>query len=249
MLAVISSKSDLASSNIKDFLYTEGYELITVSDALNYDGPTFEFNIFVSKHESSKGVKSLTCHAPGNFGEAEFGGYDKILSVSNALLQTECLKRLNQLNIKQDWSFEVSFEVTHHGPSLNAACLFVEIGSSLLEWSNLEYCKGVAKVVDGLVRDYKTIKSEDKKIGIGIGGPHYAHSFTSLVLKDDSVAIGHVCPDYALNSLDKKMFKQMLDKTVPKPSIVFFNKSVKSEKRKEIVKWCEEFKLSHERLK
>jgi D-tyrosyl-tRNA(Tyr) deacylase len=40
--------------------------------------------------------------------------------------------------------YEVSFECTHHGPSLNVPTMFVELGSSFQQWSDLKGAEAVA---------------------------------------------------------------------------------------------------------
>jgi D-aminoacyl-tRNA deacylase len=251
MISVICSTTDEASVNICKFLPLEGfYRIVKTSDSLNYEGKDgAELNIFVSKHASVKRVKSLTCHTPGNFGKPELGGEKGVLSISNAKVQSYCLRMLKELNDKYSWDFKVAFEVTHHGPSLDSPCLFVEIGSSAEQWNQNRYGSGIADITLDLIRNYKVIMSKKQVVGIGVGGSHYAPSFTSSVLKDESLSIGHICPDYALEHLNKAMLKQMISKTVPEPNIVLINKSVKSDTRKKIIKWCEELSIDWRRLK
>ncbi len=57
---------------------------------------------------------------------------------------------------------------------------------------------------------------------IGFGGPHYAPKFTKLAL--DKWAMGHICPKYQLASLDGEMFKQMVEKTYPRPETALIDK-------------------------
>ena len=250
MINIISSTTDIASKNIMKFIpESKKYKLISNKDSLNYNGEKSELNIFVSKHESEKKIKSLTCHTPGNFGKAIYGGTDNNLSISNAKIQTLCMRELFKLNERNQWEFRVGFEVTHHGPSLNNPCIFVEIGSSAKEWNQLRYCSGIAKVTLKLVNDYNNIMNRNQTVAIGIGGGHYAPDFTKLVLKDSSLSIGHICPNYALEHLNKDMFKQMISKTVPEPALVIISKSVKSNMRKQIISWCDELDLNHLRLK
>ncbi|PIU62850.1 hypothetical protein COX58_02530 [archaeon CG_4_10_14_0_2_um_filter_Archaea_38_6] len=250
MIGIVYSDSDTASLNIKKFLPKKGkFCLIRTSNALTLEcSGNYELLIFVSKHESSGGVKSLTCHTPGNYGKAEFGGKTSVLSYSNALIQSLCLKKLAELNKSRGWDFSVGFEATHHGPSLDVPCLFVELGSSGTEWNNREYCSGIAGVVAELVNKYGSIMKGNGRVCVGIGGSHYAPAFSKLAM-EKGFNFGHICPKYTLNLLDKGSFRQMISKTVPEPSTVVIDKSVNSKKRKEVIKWCGELGLSAEALK
>lgn len=249
MLRVVYSTSDEASMNIRKFLKkSESYEIVETNDSLNYSDSSAGMNFFVSKHASVKNIKSLTCHTPGNFGTAEYGGTSGVLSVSNAKIQSECLRLLNSLNERNQWGFQVALEVTHHGPSLNNPCLFIELGSSAEQWNQDRYCSGIAAVTTELINNYEKIMKRNQVIAIGIGGSHYAPSFTHEVLKNGT-SIGHICPDYALKHLNKELFHQMILKTVPEPKLVLFHKGVKSEDRKIIINWCDDYKLEYKRLR
>ena len=58
--------------------------------------------------------------------------------------------------------------------------------------------------------------------GFGIGGLHYANNFNKRIL-DSDIAIGHICPKYALENLDKEMILQGMSKTVPKADFVLLD--------------------------
>ena len=196
-------------------------------------------NFFISKHASEKHVKSLTCHAPGNFGKAMYGGQNSVLSCSNALVQTSALKHImSACNV----NYNVCFEVTHHGPCLNIPCLFLEVGGSEKEWKDVDACSVISEVVMQLIRKYNHIMKNDKKVCIGFGGPHYAPNFTKFVLNGKN--IGHICPKYNLENLDKDMFKQMIDKTKPHPKKVIIDwKGTPSKNREKIINWAKELGL------
>lgn len=254
MIHVISSTSDPASRNIIHFIKQKSenkFKTVSCESLLHYKGQkNSKLNIFVSKHESSAGIKSLSCHAPGNFSKAKYGGEDGTLSISNALMQSECLRKLFKLNKDNKWNYKVTLEVTHHGPSLEVPCLFVEIGSGPEQWNHKGTCSGIASVSLSLIKDYKKIMNSTKTIGIGVGGPHYAPNFTRRLLKDKSIAIGHICPKYALKSLNKEMFKQMIDKTVPEPTVLFLDwKGTIKEVRDNVINWCNEFRLEVVKIK
>ena len=106
--------------------------------------PTAKLIVFISRHSSQSGKPTLSVHAPGNFGDAELGGLPKTLSVSPALAMQNALKALMHYKEKLNLNYEVSFECTHHGPSLNVPTMFVELGSSAEQWSDLKAAEAVA---------------------------------------------------------------------------------------------------------
>jgi len=189
--------------------------------------------IVVSTHRSEKGVPCLTAHAPGNFGKAELGGRDRELSIAPALYISEAVRKFKEIKERENLPYEVSLEVTHHGPSYNLPILFVEVGSSEREWRDVRAIKAAAEVVKHLL-DFEG-KGE---AFVGVGGPHYAPNFTKLVLAGFN--FGHICPKYAISYLDMPMFQQMIEKTFPKPEGVVIDwKGTPREKRKEVVEWAD----------
>jgi len=251
MITVVCKPDDPASKNMFNFIKNEsGFDKALIIDNLNYSNKNSDLVIFLSKHESKNKIDCITCHAPGNFGNADFGGENNKLSVSNAIIQTECLRRMLIFKQRMNLSVDCCFEATHHGPSNNVPCLFVEIGSGPELWEQRELGSGIGSIVLSLIKDYdKLMKLKKKTIALGIGGTHYTTSFSKLVQKDENVCFGHICPKYQLNNLDKNMFVQMLDKTIPKPTLVVFDNSVNSAKRNEVIDWCNEFNLEVMKLK
>lgn len=256
MINLLFSSSDAASMNIKGFIENcsdkTRFKMIESSSSLDYAEPDLgsELDLFLSKHSSKAMIRSLSCHTPGNYGTALFGGKAGTLSISDALIQSACLRRLHILNEDNSLGYTVTLEVTHHGPSNSVPSLFLEVGSSIDEWSDKETCSLLASLALDLVRDYYEIKRLKQSIVIGIGGPHYAPNFTRKILKDDSLAIGHICPEYSLKDLNIEMFKQMLAKTVPRPKAVLLDwKGVDKVSRDKIQNWCEELKVEVVKLK
>ena len=150
--AIIISKKDPASLNIKDCLlekypFKENNDVYTLEDINIYtieEESIYSENIdkkiradlfiFATKHESTSKINSLSVHVPGNWSKAELGGKDRKLCVAPVSLIKEILLELEKSNI----DYEKIQEVTHHGPFLQKPCLFIEIGSTLSEWTNKE---------------------------------------------------------------------------------------------------------------
>jgi len=231
-VAIIVSKKDPAGMNIASFL--EKDDLAKYNTKLYYVEKESIYNenidkeieadlfIFATKHQSAKGVHSLSCHSPGNWGKAEAGGKDRELCVAPAVLLKEAFILLNKLG--DGLHHEITLEVTHHGPYLEKPSIFIEIGSDEDNWKNKESGKIISQVIIDLLSDIDNIinNKNNYKIAFGIGGLHYPGVFNRRMLETD-IAIGHICPKYALESLDKEMILQAISKTVPKAEFVILD--------------------------
>src|ERR1035437_5081278 len=100
------------------------------------DFPNTQLVVFISRHSSQTGRPTLSVHTPGNFGDAELGGLPRTVSVSPGLAMQNALKALVHYKDELCLDYEVSFECTHHGPSLNVPAMFVELGSSEVQWKD-----------------------------------------------------------------------------------------------------------------
>jgi D-aminoacyl-tRNA deacylase len=166
--------------------------------------------IFLSKHSSEAGTKSLTVHMIGNFGDAKYGGKSRELSGALAWIGANYLRSLADKNISSGLNkqgFVVSYEATHHGPFTNKRCVFIELGSSPTDWKNELGAKVIAETVVE-----STLDRVGDKIVIGIGGGHYAPDFTKLTLRE-RYAFGHICPKHHLENLNYALFSQMIRKS------------------------------------
>src|SRR3989338_422506 len=168
-----------------------------------------EILIFATRHRAASGKKSLTCHFPGNWNKADFGGKEKKLCIAPASLLKQMFFNLKK-NAKGT-EFEVTLEATHHGPSLNKPAMFIELGSSENEWKNIDGGKIIAKTIIETLNE----KIEPKKTYLGLGGTHYPVNFSKKLLETD-IAISHICPKYALENLDEDMLKQAINKSIEK---------------------------------
>ena len=114
------------------------------------------------------------------------------------------------------------------------------MGSTEKEHNNKEYCEILAKTADYISDNYSKIMKSETVSAVGIGGGHYSYNFSKLV--SEELSIGHICPDYRLKDLDKEMFIQMINKTVPKPSLVLIDKKVDKEV---FISYCLELGISY----
>jgi len=160
--------------------------------------------VFISKHTASDEKPSLTIHSIGNFGKAEHGGKEKTLCKTMPSFMKNIF---NEINKNNDGKYEVTMESTHHGPFLDKAALFVEIGSIEEQWKDKDAAGIIAKsVMDGLKED-----KEYESIFV-VGGSHYNYIANKVMLKSDYAA-GHICAKYNLETLDIEMIKQAMEKS------------------------------------
>ncbi|MDD4250872.1 MAG: D-aminoacyl-tRNA deacylase [Candidatus ainarchaeum sp.] len=246
-LAIVSSKIDEASKNIAEQLHKIGlpqwvnfYEFEEDSVYLPLEKVKEDNIIIISKHQSVFGTKSLTTHSIGNYSKAECGGIEKKLCGSLARINTNFLRELNERNSLLKNDFVICYEATHHGPFTPKNVSFIEIGSSIKEWTNQEYAKIIAETI---VKS--TLKENNDEIVIGIGGGHYTPDFTKLALRQN-FSFGHICPKYQLDFLDEDLLEQMIVKTNA-TKIILDWKGLKGNKEK-VVFLCEKSGLPFQRV-
>ncbi len=184
------------------------------SQYLQDDYPDAQLIVFISRHSSQSGKPTLSVHTTGNFGEAELGGSPRMLSVAPAAAMQTALKSLSKSKKEFNLSYEVTYESTHHGPSLNLPVMFVELGSSELQWNDLTAAKIVGDAAMAAIADFSSVSSSAV---VGIGGPHYNQKFTRIALTGET-AFGHMIPKYVIPKVDSAMISQCVDKTLEKVS-------------------------------
>ncbi len=200
-----------------------------------------EVFIFCSRHRAESAKPSLLVHSTGNLGpEALFGGNPYELSISAPSLVAAALRRLSIEQVERNLTdFDVSLEVTHHGPtSLNVPLVFVELGSTEEYWVHREGARAVAAAIMECIREPMQTESV-----IGFGGTHYASKFNKLVL-EKGYKIGHIAPKYSINELNLDIVKQMVARTtgVVKKAIVDW-KGMNAENKEHVFPLLDELKL------
>ncbi len=173
------------------------------------DFPDAELVVFVSRHSSQSGKPTLSVHTPGNLGDAEMGGLPRQISVSPAVAMQIALRALNQLRNEKNLGYEVSYEGTHHGPSLTVPTMFVELGSSEVRWRDLAAAEVVGQAAIEAIAGFE---KADGAAVLGVGGTHYNEKFTKMSL-DEQAAFGHMIPKYAIPHLDANMLRQCVERT------------------------------------
>jgi len=260
---LVTSQQDIASLTIKDILlsdydfsqtgesfeespifsYREKVQLITTNrDMINCDHLETHFEteafIFCSRHRAESGKPALLVHSTGNLGgDALFGGSPHQLSVSAPSLVSVALRRLfderNNIGLNE---FDVSLEVTHHGPtSMKTPLVFVELGSSEEYWTHQGGAKAVAEAVMACVDEPLSGEAV-----IGFGGTHYANKFNKIVL-EKGYKIGHMAPKYAINDLTPEVLDQMIKRSAnPITSAIIDWKGMNAENKMHVLPMLED---------
>ncbi|MDH5624051.1 MAG: hypothetical protein OEY39_06240 [Candidatus Bathyarchaeota archaeon] len=164
--------------------------------------------VFVSKHSSVSGIPTLSVHTPGNLAKAEFGGIARKVSISPAGAMKDALLEMAKLKKEIGLNYEVSYECTHHGPSLDVPTMFAELGSSLKQWKDVKAAEVVAHAAMAAVS-----KRSSYPTALGVGGPHYNAKFTRIAL-GTQIAFGHMIPKYVISQVDAEIIKQCVERTM-----------------------------------
>jgi len=163
--------------------------------------------IYLSRHSSQSGARTLTVHPIGNYGEASFGGRAGVLVPCDPYMVSLLLRGLERHSGKAE-GFVVNFEVTHHGPYSDRPVCFIEVGSDETAYADEGAATAVASaVVDGVATWSEGFTSPGglpERYGpmlVGIGGGHYAPRHTDVALSRNGV-FGHMVPTYQLATDD-----------------------------------------------
>jgi D-aminoacyl-tRNA deacylase len=204
-----------------------------------------ELVVFVSRHSSESGTPTLSTHVPGNLGEAEFGGIPRTVSVSPASAMRCALKALMRLKEKMGLNYEISYECTHHGPSLDVPAMFVELGSSIKQWNDSKAAEAVAHAsVEAISR----FGEAPVRTVLGIGGMHYNAKFTRMALESE-LAFGHMIPKYAIPYIDAEVLGQCVERTLEKVECALLDwKGIKGESKPSLIGMLEEIGLPYEKV-
>jgi len=271
MILIVASKTDLASVNIAQKLISNykfektetsfqqnpiyskkiqdaevklvfiNQETIWAQYITDHFSP--QLIIFVSRHSGMAGIPTLSVHTPGNLTEkAEFGGLPRKISVSPATAMKNALLEMVRLKEEMSLNYEVSYECTHHGPSLPVPTMFTELGSSPEQWKDLKAAEAVAHATMAAI-----LKKSNYPAVLGVGGPHYNKRFTEIALST-SKAFGHIIPKYATPYVDSEMIRQCIQRTFEKvESAVFDWKGMRGADRERIANALKELGVQVEK--
>lgn len=199
----------------------------TLDKKLETAGLPASLIVFASKHRSKEEVNSLTVHCTGNpTDEARLGGFPKSLAVSSPAAMKSILKEMKRLAEEKDLKYDVTLEVTHHGPTeISVPSLYAEIGSTEAQWKDPDAGEIVAKAI-------LAVSVGKVPVALGFGGGHYAIRQTALLF-ETGISFGHNFPKYQLEFLDEALIGQAIEKSGAEFAY-FDRKSMKSEDRNRI---------------
>lgn len=199
--------------------------------------------VFLSRHSGAMGIPTLSVHTPGNVSEAKFGGKPRMVSISPASAMKNALREMARLRDERGLNYEVSYECTHHGPSLNMPTMFVELGSTPKQWKDTGAAEVVAHAAMAAI-----IPRPSQSVMLGVGGPHYNKKFSKIALSSQK-AFGHIIPKYALPKVDADIVKQCVERTVETvDSAVLDWKGIKGADKAKIVAALEELGVPSEKV-
>lgn len=198
--------------------------------------------IFLSRHRSKTGEPTLTVHPIGNFSDAQFGGQSKTL-VPAAPKTMAYLLRLIKKNLQStDLAYKVCYEVTHHGPFLRIPTLFVEVGSTEVQWQQKEPASIIATSLLEMLPTFQCDEDFPKDIPVllGIGGGHYAPRFTDIAFQK-KVAFGHMIPTYKIDegTIDDDILEKTIQATPDLTGVYLHKKDLKKSQVTNYRNWFE----------
>lgn len=273
MILLVSSIEDPASQNIaKQALLKAEFEktkesfqgnpqyraklgsnevlLITINDRLveaqnvTESFTNVELVVFISRHSSESGMPTLSVHTPGNLNKAELGGTPRSVSISPANAMRHALLAMKRIKQEMKLDYEVSYEGTHHGPSLDVPCMFTELGSSPAQWNDTKAAQTVAR---STIEAISLFPQQSARAVVGIGGTHYNAKFTKIALQED-IAFSHMIPKYAIAELDAEMLKQCIHRTLePVEGVILDWKGIKGENKPTLTEMLDETGLPVEK--
>jgi D-aminoacyl-tRNA deacylase len=198
--------------------------------------------IFLSRHRSKIGEPTLTVHPIGNYGDAKFGGKPKTLVPAAPRMMTHLLRLIKKNLQPTDLKYQVCYEVTHHGPFLKIPTLFVEVGSTEIQWQQKEPASIIALSLLELLAKYHYEEEypNDISVLLAIGGGHYAPRFTEVALAK-KVAFGHMIPTYQIEggNIDDEILEKTIQATPNVKGIYLHKKELKKSQVTQYRNWFE----------
>lgn len=195
---------------------------------------------FATKHRAASGTHSLSVHVPGNWGKAELGGVDRKLCVIPASVIRTAFLELQRRGAGSD--HEITLESTHHGPLIDKPCFFIEIGSDETQWSREEPARIIAETIISTMEK----RNEAFPTVMVLGGGHY-NQLANRILLGTNYAVGHICPKYALASLDLEMMNQGIERSAEKVEMVILDWKGLGDQKDKVRKLSEEIRIPFER--
>lgn len=209
-----------------------------------------DVNIFLSRHSSQAGLKTLSVHPSGNPNkEAGLGGRPESLPPCHPILMAKVLRKLFMYSQDGGSDYLVTMEVTHHGPTeLRNPSFFVEIGSSINEWTDGKAADIIINTLLDVVESlWSGVSSGGERIFVGFGGPHYAPRFTNAVLNKNCI-VGHIISKYSVEKgVSRHIVIDAFRKSMDARNALIDWKGLKGQYRRELLGLLEEYGLDYEK--
>ncbi|MHB8632689.1 MAG: D-aminoacyl-tRNA deacylase [Thermoplasmatota archaeon] len=264
MRVLVCNRSDAASVNIRDRLLEGGdWELTGArfrravvwgqSEAIliEVEGPTVTDEAlaadleatglplrdawFLSRHRAASGQPSLTVHPIGNHAPvAQLGGRPSALSPVAARDMGALLRRLQVRSLKEGLPHAVTYEATHHGPSMRIPSLFVEIGSDEAWYGD----RLSGQVVAAAITD--VLAGEGRCTGpvlVGVGGGHYMPRATAVAQAGEA-DFGHLIPTHDVAAGSQATLERAVQATPECGGVHLDRKALSGAQRQEVLQWC-----------
>lgn len=182
----------------------------------------FDLIIFATKHQAKSGIPSLSCHTPGNWHTAEYGGEDEEVCVCPANLLTRFFRSMKEKVISTKAEYDVILECTHHGPFLKTPCVFIEIGSEERSWNDTNAGKMIAETILEEASDYTFEDENDLPVAVCFGGLHHCPEFNKRIERKQA-HIAHVCPKYTLKDVSEEVIRKAIKRTLPRCNLILYD--------------------------
>ena len=224
MIAIIYTSVDIASITMATilekmlseqgidgvYMYEHNEELIYADNIDKHLPNEVEYIIMLSKHSASSGRPTISVHTPGNLSvHADMGGKPMKVAIANPCLVGSLLRRLYKLVEYEGLNYEVTLEVTHHGPTeVEKPVTFVEIGPNEDVWRDE---KAAEIAIRGIISVIREGIGNCVKL-VGFGGPHYAPIFVKFLLKEPIYGIGHIVSKYVLTECNTDVVDLVLNR-------------------------------------
>ncbi len=257
-IAILASRLDPAGMNIAGFIRSAGTvegsggrarlvelesDLVTAELVPERLLPRPTTAVFISRHASESQTPCLTVHVPGNISEAQHGGRARTVSTAAPLMMKQALRQLWKLG--SGTRYDVTVEATHHGPFTEVPCFFIEIGSGRREWLDPLAGEIVSKSVVAAIKD----ASNQARIAVGFGGPHYSQRFTKLLVETE-YSLSHIVPKHQISCVDEEMVNQLFLRSVPQAGLAVLDwKGMRGSERRQLVELLDDAAVDYLRLR
>jgi D-aminoacyl-tRNA deacylase len=123
--------------------------------------------------------------------------------------------------------------------------MFVELGSSPLQWSDFRAAEAVARATTNAIANFGF--SEEKAV-LGIGGTHYNQRFTKMALKNEAI-FGHMIPKYAVAAVDAEILRHCMERMLETVTSAIIDwKGIKSDDKQRLLKVLGDVGLPFEKV-